>query len=60
MAIKSPLLPYGFQNKPYKTTSRFLPNLTIPGEQLTKRKQNQNRKWIEVKKHFFTLSHHTF
>ena len=36
-----------FQNKPYKTTSTFLPNLAIPGEQHATRKQNQNRKWIE-------------
>ena len=49
-----------FQNKPYKTMSRFLPNLTIPCEHHTK--QNQNRKRIKEKKHniFFTLCHHTF
>ena len=27
------------QNKPYKTTSRFLPNFTIPGKHHTERKQ---------------------
>ena len=43
-----------FQNNPYKTTSRFLPNLTIPGEHHTK--QNQNRKWIKKQKtNFFSL-----
>ena len=36
-----------FQNKTYKTTSRFLPNLIIPSEHHTK--QNQNRKWIKKK-----------
>ena len=44
-----------FQNKPYKTTSMFLPNLTIPGEHHTERKQNQNRNRIG---HFFLLSIH--
>ena len=36
-----------FQNKPYKTTPRFLPDLTIPGKHHTTRKQYQNRKWIK-------------
>ena len=40
--------------------SRFLPTLTTPGEHHTERKQNQNRKWIGKKKHFFILCHHTF
>ena len=47
-----------FQNKPYKTASRFLPNLTIHGEHHTE--QNQNRKWINKNNIFFTLCHHTF
>ena len=38
------------QNKPYKTTSRFLQNLTTRGEHHTERKQNQNRKQIGEKK----------
>ena len=38
--------------------SRFWPNLTTPGKHHTEEKQNQNRKWIDEKKNFF--SHHTF
>ena len=41
------------QNKPYKTTSRFLQNLTIPSEYRTERKQNQNRKRTGKKKTCF-------
>ena len=41
------------QNKPYKTTSRFLPNFTMPGEHHTERKQNQN--WKRIKKNIFSL-----
>ena len=49
------------QNRPYKTTSRFLQNLTIPGKNHTEWIQNPNRKWIGEKKFFFfTLCHHTF
>ena len=45
-----------------KTTSRFLPNFTIPSEHHNKRKQCQNRKWIGTRKSktFFSLCHHTF
>ena len=45
-----------------KTMPKFLPNLTIPGEHRTKRKQNQNRKPIKEKKKklSFTLCYHTF
>ena len=48
------------QNKTYKTTSRFLPNLTTPGKYHTEQKQNQNRKRIGKNFFFFTLCHHTF
>ena len=44
-----------FQNKLYKTTSRILSDLTIPGEHHTTRKQDQNRKRIKK-----TFLHHTF
>ena len=44
-----------FQNKPYKTTSRFLQDITIPGEHHTQGKQNQNGKRIEKKQIFFIL-----
>ena len=47
-----------FQNKSYKTRSKFLPNLTIPGEHHTEERQNQNRKRIGRKN--VTLCHHTF
>ena len=44
------------QNKPYKTMSRFLSNLTIPGEHHTEQKQNQNRKWKgKEKQNIFSL-----
>ena len=43
------------KNKPYKTTSRFLPNLTTPREHHTEGKQNQNRKRI-LKEIFFHSS----
>ena len=48
------------QNKPYKSTSGFLPNLTKPDEHHTEWKQNQNKKTRIGKKSFFTVCHHTF
>ena len=46
-----------FQNKSYKTRSRFLINLTTPDKHHTKWKQNQNRKWTEKNFFFHSAPH---